>query len=126
MSSPGQPFPVGKSCNEQTLDMLDYSWLGLSPGSLRAASTLTYLNTTSAWTPYTFCSTAFWKDIRVFSGASCQENMKKKAMRDQWHEGSLQSCVSKDAGRRVWRYQGLKMLLFHIYLCPKIPVSSVP
>lgn len=37
---------------------------------LRAINTGAYLSTTSAWTPYVFCSTAFWKDIRVFSGAS--------------------------------------------------------
>lgn len=37
---------------------------------LRAINTGAYLSTTSAWTPYVFCSTAFWKDIRVFSGAN--------------------------------------------------------
>ena len=74
--SPQQPFSMGKGSNNQTHIRqerpISTVW-AIRRESLRPTSTPAYLSTTSAWTPYIFCSTAFWKDIRVFSGANYGE-----------------------------------------------------
>jgi len=72
---------MGKTSINQTADRDPTAWFGLcieKASMLTPSMTLAYLNMTSAWTPYIFCSTAFWKDIRVFSGANCDQ--KKRAV----------------------------------------------